>query len=98
MYSPFLDLSYPVHCVESRMYKFAIITDGNVSSLFELYRRILVRNDISAMWYDKKECKGSFTMVISFPAALRNALVHRTFRGFRFILGGCHDTGPGWIQ
>lgn len=25
-------------------------------------------------------------MVISFPAALRNALVHLTFRGFRFIL------------
>ena len=25
-------------------------------------------------------------MVISFPAALRNALVHRTFRGLRFIL------------
>lgn len=26
------------------------------------------------------------TMVISFPAALRKALVHRTLRGLRFIL------------
>jgi hypothetical protein len=26
------------------------------------------------------------TMIISFPAALRKALVHRTFRGLRFIL------------
>lgn len=26
------------------------------------------------------------TIIISFPAALRKALVHRTFRGLRFIL------------
>jgi hypothetical protein len=31
-------------------------------------------------------------MVISFPAALRKALVHRTFRGLRFILLAAKQT------
>ena len=35
------------------------------------------------------------TMVISFPAAFLNDLVHRTFRGFRFILEK-RDTDEDW--
>jgi hypothetical protein len=32
-------------------------------------------------------------MVISLPAALRNAFVHRTLRGFRFILRNKREPG-----
>jgi hypothetical protein len=35
----------------------------------------------------KEQGKGERTIVISLPAAFRKDLVHRTFRGFRFILG-----------
>ena len=43
-------------------------------------------------------------MVISLPAAFRNAFVHRTFRGLRFILGqsqngrGCHPGVRSYLK
>jgi hypothetical protein len=39
--SPFLDLSYPFHRLESRLHKLAVVTNWDVSSFFELERRIL---------------------------------------------------------
>lgn len=49
--------------------------------MVESYRDKEVYNEMRGL-----EISGGRTMVISFPAALRKALVHRTFRGLRFIL------------
>ena len=78
-----LDLRYPLHRLHRRLDQLAVVPDGDVSPLLELNRGIL------GMFGWEEDCVGDEevrTMVISFPAALRNAFVQRTFLGFRFIL------------
>ena len=78
-----LDLRYPLHRLHRRLDQLAVVTDGDVSPLLELNRGVL------RVFGWKGDCVGDEevrTMVISFPAALRNAFVQRTFLGFRIIL------------
>ena len=78
-----LDLRYPLHRLHRRLDQLAVVADGDVSPLLELNRGIL------GVFGWEGDCVGDEevrTMVISFPAALRNAFVQRTFLGFRFIL------------
>ena len=66
-----------VVCTNSRSYRTGILRRFS-NSMVESWRKNFVKT-IHIPSFEH-------TMVISFPAALRNALVHRTFRGLRFIL------------
>lgn len=84
MLSPTFDLSHPFHCLERRLDELAVVTNWYVSSFLEVDCCVLQKSQCSGN--EDEESSEVLTMVISFPAALRNAFVHRTFRGFRFIL------------
>ena len=96
---PGFDLGNSLHSLDGSRYQLPVVPDGNVSSLLELERGVL--RDSSELYKSRVHvvserlspcvnmyaCVGERrTMVMSFPAAFRNALVHLTFRGFRFIL------------
>ena len=84
MFSAFLDFSDALHGRNRSPYEFSVIANWNVSPLLKIDGRILQGERIG----NRPESAHEFlTMVISLPCALRNAFVHLTFRGFRFILG-----------
>lgn len=80
-----LDLSNPFHRLDRSLHQLAIVADGNVSALLEIDGSVL--KIFKAYTHEHRYTMlVVLTMVISLPAALRKALVHRTLRGFRFIL------------
>ena len=83
MLSALLDLRNALHCLDRRLHQFSVVAYRDVATFLEVNCRVLKRF-IQYTSTQKKQLQ--LTIVISFPAALRNAFVHRTFRGLRFIL------------
>jgi len=87
--SPLLDLCYAFHSLDCGLDQVAVVAYWDVSSFLEIDGRVLPRREEGGGVLNKTEILErpvGRTMIISFPAALRKALVHRTFRGLRFIL------------
>jgi len=85
-FSPLLDLRDTFHSLDRGLEQVAVVANGYVSSFFEVDGRVLLERGGFKRNEERLERSVGRTMVISFPAALRKALVHRTFRGLRFIL------------
>ena len=81
--SALLDLRNALHCLDRRLHQFSVVAYRDVATFLEVNCRVL-KCFIQYTSTQKKQLQ--LTIVISFPAALRNAFVHRTFRGLRFIL------------
>ena len=75
------DLRYTLHGLDRSLDELSVIPNGDIASFLELDGGILGRRETFGKLMEEAR-----TMVISFPAALRKALVHLTLRGFRFIL------------
>ena len=78
------DLSNPLHGLDRRLDELAVVAHRDISPLLKLERRVLkvYRTELSRYSSHQR----TLTIVISLPCAFRNALVHRTLRGLRFIL------------
>jgi hypothetical protein len=76
------DLRYPLHSLDRGLDELSVIPNGDIASFLELDDLILGRSENFGKLMEKEV----HTIVISFPAALREALVYPTLRGFRFIM------------
>lgn len=84
MFSPLLDLSNPLHCLDRGLHELAVVSHRDISPFLEFDGGVLCR----LVSIDIGITRKGLTMVISFPAAFLKAFVHLTFRGLRFILVG----------
>lgn len=86
MFPALFDLSNPFHRLDRSLHQLAIVADRDISALLEIDCSILRTSNTLSKKGQGHEMPVILTTVISFPAALRKALVHRTLRGLRFIL------------
>jgi len=86
MFPALFDLSNPFHRLDRSLHQLAIVADGDISTLLEVDCSVLRTSNTPSKQRQGHETLVILTTVISFPAALRKALVHRTLRGLRFIL------------
>ena len=82
-----LDLRYPLHRLDRSLDELTVVADRDVPPLLKLDGRVLEGCGHRSMWAEMQ----ILTIVISLPAAFRNAFVQRTFLGLRFILQATLD-------
>ena len=95
MLSSFPDLTNTFDSLDRCLHKFTIVSDRYIAAFLELERGVLWSYiSVSAMASSGVQ----LTIVISFPCAFLNAFVHRTLRGFRFILSLSFNNGLSRIS
>jgi hypothetical protein len=83
-----LNFCYASYSLYSGLHEVAVVANRHISTLLEVDGRVL--DEQLRVTLNMED--GTRTIVISFPAAFRNAFVHLTLRGLRFILNYRSDT------
>lgn len=92
------DLRDPLHAHQRSLHQVAVVDDRDVAALLKVESRVLFKETrvrfVPSSELRARDGEGERTIVISLPAALRNALVHLSFLGFLFILRSLDPSAP----